>query len=76
MPSSSFQNAAKVRHSMIYGTKRRILDLLVRPVGVINGILIGYVRETLYLSRRPKLKEIFTSQLETITQYLVSSFSL
>ncbi|KAK4526369.1 hypothetical protein GAYE_SCF23G4283 [Galdieria yellowstonensis] len=42
VPSSSFQNAAKVRHSMIYGTKRRILDLLVRPVGVINGILIGY----------------------------------
>ncbi|GJD10145.1 hypothetical protein Gasu2_43550 [Galdieria sulphuraria] len=42
VPSSVFQNSAKVRHSMIYGSKLRILDLLVRPVGVVNGILLGY----------------------------------
>ncbi|GJQ10905.1 hypothetical protein GpartN1_g2696.t1 [Galdieria partita] len=42
VPCSVFQNSAKVRHSMIYGNKLRILDLLVRPVGVINGILLGY----------------------------------
>eukprot|EP00871_Galdieria_phlegrea_P002976 jgi/Galph1/367/GphlegSOOS_G5024.1 len=42
VPHCLFWNSARVRHSMLYGSKVRILDLLARPVGVVNGLLLGY----------------------------------
>jgi len=41
--SSLFRNSLKIRKKMSYGKRTKTLDLVKRPVGVINGILLGYV---------------------------------
>ncbi|EME32047.1 uncharacterized protein Gasu_07920 [Galdieria sulphuraria] len=42
VPCPLFRNSLKFRHVMFYGQKKKTLDLVNRPLGVINGILLGY----------------------------------
>ncbi|KAK4524832.1 hypothetical protein GAYE_SCF06G2734 [Galdieria yellowstonensis] len=42
VPCPLFRHSLKVRHVMFYGQKKKTLDIVNRPLGVINGMLLGY----------------------------------
>jgi len=43
LPPSFMESSLALRHRVFLGSKPKFVDQLFQPIGVVNGVLIGYV---------------------------------